>query len=206
MKRHVQTQAEAFRRTTLALALCLAAALPAAARADSKDGVFPTADQVGGQVFPKGVEIGTQFPTDWDIFDEKGQKVNLAEKIKGKKSVIAFFISAAPVSVEEMKKLDKFMGTNAKAQLLMVNADTVGTALTGGPATVMKATVRTVNILKKENRLKNPVYVAPNDALSPQGLSNRLGFRGLPTVFVVDAAGKVEKIYVGPQQWKRGQI
>lgn len=206
MKRHVQTQAQAFRRTTLALALCLAAALPAAARADSKDGVFPTADQVGGQVFPKGVDVGAQFPTDWALFDEKGQKVNLAEKIKGKKSVIAFFISAVPVSVEEMKKLDKFMSGNSKTQLLMVNADTVGTALTGGPGAVMKATVRTVNILKKENRLKNPVYVAPNDALSPQGLSNRLGFRGLPTVFVIDARGKVEKIYVGPQQWKRGQI
>ena len=54
MKRHVQTQAEAFRRTTLALALCLAASLPTAARVDSKDGVFPTADQVGGL-----------FPTDW---------------------------------------------------------------------------------------------------------------------------------------------
>lgn len=207
MKRPVENKADAFRRTSLTLTFCLAIALPAGiAIADSKDGVFPTADQVGGEVFPKGVEIGQPFPTDWDLFDENGKKVNLATAIAGKKSVIAFFISAAPVSVEEMKKLDKFIAKNSKANLFMVNADTVGAALTGGPSTVMPATVRTVKVLKKENGIKGPMYVAPNDALSPKGLSNRLGFRGLPTVFVVDAAGKVQKIYVGPQQWKRGEI
>lgn len=207
MKRHSDNNLTPHGRKPLVLALCLAGGLAAGAVfADSKDGVFPTAEQVGGDVFPKGLQPGDQFPTDWEIYDEKGAKVNLAQAIKGKRSVIAFFISAAPVSVEEMKKLDKFIGRNSKTQLLMVNADTVGSALTGGPATTIKATVRTVNVLKRENGIKNAMYVAPNDALSPSGLSNRLGFRGLPTVFVVNAAGKVEKIYVGPQQWKRGEI
>lgn len=174
---------------------------------DSKDGIFPTADQVGGEVFPKGMQVGDSFPTDWEMYDDQGNRVDVSELIQGKRSVLAFFISGVPVSVEELKKLQAASGNSDKdAQLLFINADTVGTGLIGGPEKKLRETIHTVNVIKREEGIKEPMFVAPNDALSPTGLSNKLGFRGLPTVFVVDADGKVEKVYVGPQDWTNTSI
>lgn len=174
---------------------------------DSKDGIFPTADQVGGEVFPKGMQEGDSFPTDWEMYDDQGNKVDVGELISGKRSVLAFFISAVPVSVDELKKLQEASGnTDKDAQLLFINADTVGTALTGGADRKLRETIHTIDVIKREEGIKEPMFVAPNDALSPTGLSNKLGFRGLPTVFVVDADGKVEKVYVGPQDWAKTNI
>jgi hypothetical protein len=50
------------------------------------------------------------------------------------------------------------------------------------------------------------MYVAPNDVLSPKGVSTRLGIRGLPTSFLLSANGTIEKVFVGPQDWKKGDI
>lgn len=191
----------------LTSALVLALQSPGAALADSKDGIFPTADQVGGEVFPKGIQPGDSFPTDWDIYDDSGKKVDAGNLLKGKRTILAFFISAVPVSVEELKKLQAAKDkTGSDTQLLFVNADTVGAALEGGPKSVITETVRTARLVKTEQGLKHPMYVAPNDALSPVGLSNKLGFRGLPTVFVIGADGKVENVYVGPQDWSKASI
>lgn len=177
------------------------------ALADSRDGVFPTAEQVGGEVFPKGLSIGDPVPPDIEMYDEAGKRVTLGQAIQGRRTVIAFFISGVPVSVQEVIKLQSFMAdAKSDRSLVLVNADTVGVALLGGPTREVSETVRTVKVLKREHRLVSPVYVAPNDALSPNGLSNRLGFRGLPTVFLVDERGRLEKSYVGPQQWKPGDI
>lgn len=190
-------------------AVCGLAGLLAAGSvlADSKDGVFPTAEQVGGDVFPKGIGIGQKFPTDFDVYDENGNKVDLSRLISGKRSVIAFFISGAPASINEVKKLEQFVKTNEPGvQVFSIHADTVGTALEGGPSKALQATIRTAKLVHKEHGLMNAVYVAPNDALSPKAISNRLGFRGLPTVFVLKADGTVEKVFVGAQNWKKGDI
>lgn len=177
------------------------------ALADSKDGVFPSADQVGGQVYVEPIKIGSAFPTDIEVYDASGQRADFGKLIKGKKTLVAFFISAAPVSVSELKKLQDFQSHNAPSvQILNLNADTVGVALEGGPGKAIAATSKTLNLIRKENGLTNPMYVAPNDALDPKGLSNRLGFRGLPTIFLLSAGGTVEKIFVGPQQWKKGDL
>ncbi|MFA7388193.1 MAG: hypothetical protein WCZ87_11105 [Thiohalobacteraceae bacterium] len=185
----------------------LALQAPGIALADSKDGIFPTADQVGGEVFPKGIQPGETFPTDWEIYDVTGKKLDAGKLINGKRTVLAFFISAVPVSVEELKKLQTAKdAAGSDTQLLFVNADTVGAALTGGPSTRVQETARTARLIKAEQGLKHPVYVAPNDALSPVGLSNKLGFRGLPTVFIIGADGKVENVYVGPQDWSKTSI
>lgn len=173
--------------------------------ADSKDGVFPSADQVGGQVYPEGIKVGDAFPTDIDFYDADGKKVDFGKVIQGKRTVVAFFISAAPVSVNELRKLQDFVKKQAPGvQILNVNADTVGVALEH--TNPIASTAKTLKVIKKEQGLTNPMYIAPNDALSPSGLSNRVGFRGLPTIFVLRADGKVEKVFVGPQQWKRGDI
>lgn len=175
--------------------------------ADSKDGVFPSADQVGGQVYTEPLGVGSKFPTDFDVFDAQGKRVDLAKLVAGKRTVLAFFISAAPVSVHELRNLQNYIGaSDKKVQVLNLNADTVGTALEGGPAKAIAATARTIQLIQREQGLTNPIFIAPNDALSPLGLSNRLGFRGLPTIFVLNAQGVVEKVFVGPQQWKRGDI
>lgn len=185
----------------------VAAGAGALAHASSADGVFPTADQVGGQVYPKGFQAGDRFPTDFAMFDNKGKKVDVAQLISGKKTVIAFFISAVPASVEELKKLQDFAAKHAPgAQVLNVNADTVGVALLKGHPSPVDATVSTVNLIAREHKLTNPMFVAPNDALDPNGLSNKLGFRGLPTIFVIDAKGTIAKVLVGPQNWKQGDI
>lgn len=173
--------------------------------ADSKDGIFPTADEVGGEVFPKGVEAGDQFPTDWEIYDADGNQTEVSRLIEGKRTVLAFFISAVPVSVEELKKLQNaFSGKNDDTQLLFVNSDQVGGKLSG--VDPIQETARTVRVIKREENIKHPMFVAPNDALSPNGLSNKLGFRGLPTVFVIDKNGTVEKVYVGPQNWSETKV
>lgn len=178
-----------------------------AVHADSKDGAFPTAQEVGGEVFPRGLQPGTAFPTDFEMYDESGRKVAVGELIKGKRSVLAFFISGVPVSVEELKKLQKAKeASGSDSQLLFINADTVGTGLTGGPPKALNETLRTVRVIKQEEGINHPMFVAPNDVLSQSGLSNRLGFRSLPTVFIVGADGKVEKIYVGPQDWGQSSI
>lgn len=177
------------------------------ALADSKDGVFPSAEQVGGQVYVEPIKIGAKFPTDIELYDSTGNKADLGKLLAGKKTVVAFFISAAPVSVAELRTLQDFVAKSAPGvQILNLNADTVGTALLGGPSKAISATVKTLEVIKKENGIHTPLFVAPNDALSPTGLSNRIGFRGLPTIFVLNSEGVVEKIFVGPQRWKKGDI
>lgn len=190
--------------SAVAGALMLALAAPGTAVADSKDGRFPTADEVGGEVFPRGVQAGDRFPTDWDIYDANGNKTDVAKLIKGKRTVLAFFISAVPVSVEELKKLQNAFTGKGDTQLLFVNSDQVGGKLLG--VDPIQETARTVRVIKREENIKHPMFVAPNDALSPTGLSNKLGFRGLPTVFVIDKNGKVEKVYVGPQDWSDTRV
>jgi len=185
-------------------AIGLLALSSACAFATSKDGIFPSADQVGGQVYVNPIKPGSSFPTDYPVFDLASKPVDLGKLMAGKKTVIAFFITAAPASVRDLKKLQDFMQANEPGvQLLGLNADTVGVALESGKP--IEATARTLRIYEQEQKLKN-LYVAPNDALDPKGLSNRLGFRGLSTVFVVKPDGVIEKVYVGPQNWKKGDI
>lgn len=179
---------------------------PVYALATSKDGIFPSADQVGGQVYTTPVKPGTPFPTDIEVFDLDGKRVELSKLVGGKKTAIAFFITAAPASVDGLKKLQDFAQAHAPGvQVLGLNADTVGVALKGGPDKAVEATAKTLRIYQQERKLKN-LFVAPNDALDPKGLSNRLGFRGLPTIFVLKPDGVIEKVFVGPQDWKKGDI
>ena len=177
---------------------------PGSVLADSVDGIFPTADQVGGEVFPDGLKEGDAFPTDWSIYDDHGKKTDVSQLIRGKRTVLAFFISAVPVSVEELKKLEKVHNGSSKTQLLFVNTDLVGAGLLGGNR--IEETAHTVRVIQREEKLKTSMFVAPNDALDPAGLSNKLGFRGLPTVYIVDAKGRVENVYVGPQNWSETNI
>jgi len=187
------------------LGLTVSLALPV--YADSKDGTFPSADQVGGQVYRDPLKIGSAFPTDFEAYDSKGNKIDFADVIKSKRSLVVFFISAAPVSVTELKRIQDFVDKNdPKLNLVFVNADTVGVALEGGPKQAIAATAGTVRLIAKEHSLKRPMYVAPNDALSANGLSNRLSFRGLPTTFLLSDKGAIEKIFVGPQNWKKSDI
>lgn len=176
-----------------------------AAMADGKDGVFPTADQVGGEVYPDPIKVGAKFPTDIEIYDISGKAADFNKLVTGKRTVLVLFISAVPVSVNELRKIQDYMAKNSPAtQVLALNTDTVGTALMG--VSPIESTARTLKVIKQERGLTMPMYVAPNDALSPVGLSNRLGFRGLPTIFVLNTKGFVEKTFVGPQNWKHGDI
>lgn len=184
-----------------ATALMFALAGPSPVLADAPDGKFPTAEQVGGDVFPDGLKTGDKFPTDWDIYDANAEKASVGELIDGKRTILAFFISAAPVSVEELKKLEEAhdSGSQKDVQMLFMNADTVGTGLSGTDP--IAETARTLRMIKREEGISTPMYVAPNNVFSEKGLSNRLGFRGLPTVFIIDAEGVVEEVFVGPQDW-----
>lgn len=184
-------------------------ALPVgAALADSKDGTFPTADQVGGQVYIDPVAVGQKLPTDFEAYDMDGQRIDLGSVVQGKRSMVVFFISAVPVSVNELAAIEGFTQKHGKGvNLVFVNADTVGSALMGGPKAVLPNSVKTMHFIKKEKGLKTTkIYVAPNDALSAQSVSTRLGIRGLPTSFLLDEKGVVQKVFVGPQQWKKGDI
>lgn len=205
--RPVWTIVQRCQRAIVWAAAGLTTALALPAYADSKDGTFPSADQVGGEVYRAPLKIGSTLPTDFAAFDAQGKKIDFGSVINGKRSLIVFFISAAPVSVSELKRIEDFVDKNAqKLNLVFVNADTVGVALEGGPDKAISSTASTVRLIAKEHALKRPMFVAPNDALSPTGLSNRLGFRGLPTSFLVSDKGTIEKIFVGPQQWKKGDI
>lgn len=193
--------------TFMSLASLLA--LPVgSALADSKDGTFPTAEEVGGQVYIDPVAVGRKMPTDFDTYDMDGQKIDLGKIVQGKRSMVVFFISAAPVSVNELAVIEDFTHKHGKGvNLVFVNADTVGTALMGGPKAVLPNSVKTMHFIKKEKGLKTSrIYVAPNDALSAESVSTRLGIRGLPTSFLLDEKGVVQKVFVGPQKWKKGDI
>ena len=176
--------------------------------ADGKDGTFPTADQVGGEVYIDPIAPGKKLPTDFEAYDLNGNKIDFGQVIAGKRSLVVFFISAVPVSVKQLKAIETFVDSAGKnVNLVYVNADTVGAALTGGPKTIIRQTVGTMHVIKKEEGLRNVnMFVGPNDALSGEGLSTRLGIRGLPTSFLLNANGVVEKVFVGPQQWKQGDI
>ncbi|WP_310446710.1 TlpA family protein disulfide reductase [Thiobacillus sp.] len=178
------------------------------ALADSKDGTFPTAEQVGGQVYIDPVAVGQKMPTDFDTYDMDGQKIDLGTVVQGKRSMVVFFISAVPVSVNELAAIEDFTQKHGNGvNLVFVNADTVGSALMGGPKAVIPNSVKTMHYIKKEKGLKtNKIYVAPNDALSAESVSTRLGIRGLPTSFLLDDKGVVQKVFVGPQKWKKGDI
>lgn len=181
----------------------LAFSLSQPALSAQEEGAFPTADEVGGDVFPDGLKAGDPFPTDIELYDANGKPVELAEQLDGKRSVLALFISAVPASVEELKALEKAVDTNS-TQLLFLNTDQVGTALLGGDK--IKETARTLRVIKHEEGLKSPMFVAPNNVFAPNGLSNRLGIRGLPTVVVVKADGTVENVFVGSQDWNKRKI
>lgn len=184
-------------------------ALPTGAvLADSKDGTFPTAEQVGGQVYVEPVAVGKKLPLDFDAYDMNGDKVDLAKVVQGKRTMVVFFISAVPVSVNELVKIENFAKKDGKGvNLMFVNADTVGSFLQGGAKMVIPNTVKTMHVIKKEQNIQtSEMYVAPNDALSEHGVSNRLGFRGLPTTFLIDANGVIEKEFVGPHNWQKGDI
>lgn len=178
------------------------------ALADSKDGTFPTAEQVGGQVYIDPVAVGKKLPLDFEAYGMNGEKADLASVVQGKRSMVVFFISAVPVSVNELVKIENFTSKYGNGiNVVFVNADTVGSALMGGPKAVIPNSVKTMHTIKKEQSLKTTsIFVAPNDALSADGVSTRLGIRGLPTSFVVDAKGVIEKVFVGPQNWKKGDI
>ncbi len=193
--------------TFMSLATLLA--LPVGmALADSKDGTFPTAEQVGGQVYIDPVAVGKKLPLDFDAYGMNGEKADLASVVQGKRSMVVFFISAVPVSVNELVKIENFTSKYGSGiNVVFVNADTVGAALMGGPKAVIPSSVKTMHTIRKEQNLKTTsIFVAPNDALSADGVSTRLGIRGLPTSFVVDAKGVIEKVFVGPQNWKKGDI
>jgi hypothetical protein len=175
-------------------------------KADSKDGIFPSADQVGGEVFPAGLKPGDAFPVDIGVYDEDAKKVDFGSVIKGKKTLVTFFISAAPASVAELGKINAIAEKTKGTQVVFLNADTVGVALMGGPGAAIAETGRTLSVIKRESKINTPMFVAPNDALDPKGLSNRLGFRGLPTSYLVSADGKVEKVFVGQHAWQPGDI
>lgn len=176
--------------------------------ADSKDGTFPTAEQVGGQVYIDPVAVGKKLPLDFEAYGMNGEKVDLESVVRGKRSMVVFFISAVPVSVDELVKIEKFTAKHGRGiNTVFINADTVGAALMGGPKAVIPHSVKTMRTIKREQNLKtDAIFVAPNDALSAEGVSTRLGIRGLPTSFIVDAKGVVEKVFVGPQNWKKGDI
>ncbi|WP_210206672.1 TlpA family protein disulfide reductase [Rhodoplanes serenus] len=203
---HCRPQARHLHGIGLTAAVLMAVTLATLASADSSDGLFPTADQVGGQVFPNGIKQGDAFPTDFKIYDDTGQATDLAQVIKDKRTLVTFFISAAPVSISELKKIQDTAKAARDTQVIFVNADTVGVALLGGQSKAISETARTVRVIRQEEKLEHAMFVAPNDALSPTGLSNRLGFRGLPTSYLVDKNGKVERVYVGPQAWKQGDL
>jgi hypothetical protein len=197
------------RSTCTFMSLASLLALPVgAALADSKDGTFPTAEQVGGQVYIDPVAVGRKMPTDFDTYDMDGQKIDLGNVVQGKRSMVVFFISAVPVSVNELAAIEDFTQKHGKGvNLVFVNADTVGSALMGGPKAVIPNSVKTMHYIKKEKGLKTTkIYVAPNDALSAESVSTRLGIRGLPTSFLLDDKGVVQKVFVGPQKWKKGDI
>lgn len=193
--------------TLMSLASLLALPM-GAALADSKDGTFPTAEQVGGQVYIDPVAVGQKMPTDFDTYDMDGQKIDLGNVVQGKRSMVVFFISAVPVSVNELAAIEDFTQKHGNGvNLVFVNADTVGSALMGGPKAVIPNSVKTMHFIKKEKGLKTTkIYVAPNDALSAESVSTRLGIRGLPTSFLLDDKGVVQKVFVGPQKWKKGDI
>ena len=194
-----------FATALVAAGLVIGLALPA--YADSIDGTYPTADQVGGEVYQAPLKIGSTLPTDFAAYDKQGAKIDFGTVINGKRSLVVFFITAVPVSVNELIRIEDFVNKNApKVNLVFVNADTVGVALEGGPKKAISATVNTVRLVAKEHGLNRPMYVAPNDALSPTGLSNRLAFRELPTSFLVNDKGAIEKIFVGPHHWKKSDF
>ncbi len=195
-----------FALTGVVAAVMAVFAVSTPVKADSKDGIFPTADQVGGEVFPAGLKPGDAFPVDIGVYDEEAKKVDFGSVIKGKKTLVTFFISAAPASVAELGKINAIAEKTKGTQVMFLNADTVGVALQGGPSAAVMETARTLGVIKRESKLTNPMFVAPNDALDPKGLSNRLGFRGLPTSYLVSADGKVEKVFVGQHSWQPGDI
>ncbi|WP_147296757.1 TlpA family protein disulfide reductase [Paracoccus thiocyanatus] len=178
-------------------------ALPVHAAGD--DGSFPAAEEVGGEVFPAGLQPGDEFPMDVQLFDLEGKELTLGDIASGKPTLLTFFISAAPASVAELSNIEKF-AAGKDINIVFANSDSVGTALLGGPEAQIPETVRTVNIIKAEEKLNTPMYVAPNNVFTPEGLSNRLGFRGLPTSYLIDAEGKVVRSFVGQRDWMDGDL
>lgn len=137
-----------------------------------------------------------------------GQPIDLSQLVSGRKTVIAFFVVAVPASVLELKKLQDFAAEQVpELQVFNVHANTIQADLTGGGSNrAVEDTIRTVALARKEHGLRKPTFVAPNDTMSPTGLSNRLGVRGVPTIFVLGADGKVQNIFIGPHNWKPGDL
>lgn len=193
-------------RATLCAAVLFSGALDPQLASAQQQGTFPTANEVGGQVFRDGLKSGDAFPTVVEAYDENGTRVDFGPLLNGKRTWLVFFSSATPASVDELKRIEEFIvpGT-LDPQLLFLHADTVGVELTGGPMRAVPETARVLRMIKQERKLRSPLLVVPNNFFSPEGISNRLGLRALPTSYVVDADGKVEQVFIGPQPWSGQQ-
>lgn len=158
-------------------------------------GDFPARTQVGGDVFAHGLKPGDKFPADITVLDEKNAKHSLAEFIGRKPLIVVLTLISAPEVMRKVATFQKFVERNNRigANVIVIHVGQFGSVLQ--PNTPMANTGRTVRYVAQEYRITLPFYWVNNDIYSPNGLTNRLRVRDLPTIFLVGDSGRVVRVF-----------
>lgn len=132
---------------------------------------------------------------DVTIYDENNKPHKISDLLHpGKPLIVAMAFISAPAVMRDLARFQKAVEKEAPgADVILVNVSQFGSALQ--PHTVMADTGRTIRITGRDYGLTLPFYWVHNDIYAADGFTNRLRVRDLPTYFVVNAKGKIVRIF-----------
>lgn len=162
---------------------------------EKKTGEFPTAEEVGGDVFIEPIGKGAMIPKDIPIETLDGKPTTTGRILPGDKPVVMnFFLLFSPRAVDEMKSLQELYKTNPNVHVVGINIGGVGGKLT--PGEPQADVLRNLRLVVRDAGVTFPIYSDSNSYTV-----QTFGLRNAPTTFLLDRNGMVKKVYAGPQLW-----
>lgn len=160
-----------------------------------KGGEFPTAAEVGGDVFIPPLGKGAMIPKDIPIETLDGKPTTTGRILDGDRPVVLnFFLLFSPRSVDEMKSLQELSKANSNVQVIGINIGNVGGKL--NPESAESDVLRNLRLVAREAGVTYPIY-SDTHSYTVQAF----GLRNAPTTFLLDKRGMVKRVYAGPQLW-----
>lgn len=164
-------------------------------------GTFPTTKEIGGGVFAPGLKAGDAFPTSFTLYDEENKPHTMDSFLERKKPlVMVLTVTASPTVMRNIVKFQKTVQESKDhPDIVVVNVSQPSGALQKG--SIEDNVGRTLRVVAQEYGMTLPFYWVKNDIYSPDGFTNLLRARSLPVYYVIDANGKIRKIFDSGHEW-----
>ncbi|KPV40700.1 hypothetical protein AN478_05965 [Thiohalorhabdus denitrificans] len=160
-------------------------------------GAFPTAEEVGGEVFIETKGEGDQVPMDLPLETLDGEETTLRQVLSSgdKPVVLNFFMAHNEKALEELKALDRLEQENPGLRVVAIHLGSVGGKLT--PDTPMASVNRTIRALRQDLGVNRVDTYLDKKSYAVQAL----GLRNAPATFLVKQDGTIVKNYLSTQNW-----